>query len=212
MHDTLEHLVRRTISRRDTNKFIFVLNQIDATLKEDNTEEVFASWQRALAQSGMTTGCFYAVCIPELAASIADPTLRARFEGKRDAALKAISTASNTSVERAYRIVGILSSAHMLENEVCLACSSFSPVAPADPLGGRRRVRGAAARVSCRHRAGWCTGTGCPADPSGKNCRRTRGPDGAARRAAAAAGTSISRSGAGRPSGPRAAWRPTERP
>jgi len=120
MHDTLEHLVRRTISRRDTNKFIFVLNQIDATLKEDNTEEVFASWQRALAQSGLTTGCFYAVCIPELAASIADPTLRARFEGKRDAALKAIAhRIEQVSVERAYRIVGILEqSAHMLENEV----------------------------------------------------------------------------------------------
>ena len=127
MHDTLEHLVRRTISRRDTNKFIFVLNQIDATLQEDNTEEVFASWQRALAQSGLTTGCFYAVCIPELAASIADPTLRARFEGKRDAALKAIShRIEHVSVERAYRIVGILEqSAHMLENEVVPRLQQF---------------------------------------------------------------------------------------
>jgi len=120
MHDTLEHLVRRTISRRDTNKFIFVLNQIDATLKEDNAEEVFASWQRALAQSGLTTGCFYAVCIPELAVSIADPSLRARFEGKRDAALKAIfHRIEHVSVERAYRILGILEqSALIMENEV----------------------------------------------------------------------------------------------
>jgi hypothetical protein len=105
MHDTLEHLVRRTISRRDTHKFIFILNQIDATLKEDNTEEVFASWQRALAQSGLTTGCFYAVCIPELA-------IVYRIE--------------HVSVERAYRIVGILEqSAHMLANEVVPRLQQF---------------------------------------------------------------------------------------
>jgi hypothetical protein len=75
----------------------------------------------------MTTGCFYAVCIPELAASIADPTLRARFEGKRDAALKAIShRIEHVSVERAYRIVGILEqSAHMLENEVVPRLQQF---------------------------------------------------------------------------------------
>jgi len=37
MHDTLEHLVRRAIRRRDSNKFLYVLNQIDATAQEDNT-------------------------------------------------------------------------------------------------------------------------------------------------------------------------------
>ena len=57
MHDTLEHLVRRTIARRDSNKFLYILNQIDATVPEDNIEDVFASWQRALAQSGLTAGC-----------------------------------------------------------------------------------------------------------------------------------------------------------
>jgi hypothetical protein len=120
-------LVRRTISRRDTHKFIFILNQIDATLKEDNTEEVFASWQRALAQSGLTTGCFYAVCIPELAATTAEPSQRARFEGRRDAALKAIvHRIEHVSVERAYRIVGILEqSAHMLANEVVPRLQQF---------------------------------------------------------------------------------------
>ena len=120
MHDTLEHLVRRTIARRDSNKFLYILNQIDATVPEDNIEDVFASWQRALAQSGLTAGCCYALYIPELAVPIADPAQRARYEGKRDANLRAIhQRIEQVGVERAYRIVGLLEqTAHMLENEV----------------------------------------------------------------------------------------------
>jgi hypothetical protein len=120
MHDTLEHLVRRAISRRDSNKFLYVLNQIDATVQEDNTEEVFASWQRALAQSGLTAGCCYSLYIPEVAAPIADAATRTRYESKRDANLKAIGQRiEQVGVERAYRIVGMLEqTAHMLEREV----------------------------------------------------------------------------------------------
>src|SRR5207237_8605341 len=58
MHDTLEHLVAQTILRPDSNKFLYILNQIDATAKEDNPEDVVASWQRALAQAGLTAGRF----------------------------------------------------------------------------------------------------------------------------------------------------------
>jgi hypothetical protein len=120
MHDTLEHLVRRVMGRRDSNKFLYVLNQIDATAAEDNTEEVFASWQRALAQSGLTAGCCYAIYIPELALPITDAAARARYESKRDANLRAITQRiEQVGVERAYRIVGMLEqTAHMLENEV----------------------------------------------------------------------------------------------
>jgi len=120
MHDTLEHLVRRSIGRRDSNKFLYVLNQIDATAQEDNTEEVFASWQRALAQSGLTAGSCYSLYIPELAVPIADSATRARYEGKRDANLRAIGQRiEQVRVERAYRIVGMLEqTAHMLESEV----------------------------------------------------------------------------------------------
>jgi hypothetical protein len=127
MHDTLEHLVRRSIGRRDSNKFLYVLNQIDATVAEDNTEEVFASWQRALAQSGLTAGCCYAVYIPELAAPIADPATRARYESKRDANLRAITQRiEQVGVERAYRIVGMLEqTAHLLANEVVPRLQQF---------------------------------------------------------------------------------------
>jgi hypothetical protein len=120
MHDTLEHLVRRCIGRPDSNKFLYVLNQIDATIQEDNTEEAFASWQRALAQSGLTAGCCYAIYIPELAVPIPDAAARARYESKRDANLRAIAQRiEQVGVERAYRIVGILEeTARMLANEV----------------------------------------------------------------------------------------------
>lgn len=120
MRDTLEHLVRRAIGRTDSNKFLYILNQIDATVVEDNTQEVFASWQRALAQSGLTAGCCYAISIPELAAPIAEAATRARFESKRDANLRAIfQRIEQVGVERAYRIVGMLEqTAFMLENEV----------------------------------------------------------------------------------------------
>lgn len=109
MHDTLEHLVRRAAQRRDSGKFIYVLNQIDATAAEDNTEEVFAAWQRALAQSGLTAGVFLTLCIPELALPIADPALRQRLESRRDAALATIfRRIEQVGIERAYRIVGLL--------------------------------------------------------------------------------------------------------
>jgi hypothetical protein len=55
MHDTLKHLVEHTINRPDSSKFLYILNQIDTTAREDNPEDVIASWQRALAQKGVST-------------------------------------------------------------------------------------------------------------------------------------------------------------
>ena len=73
-----------TIVRPDSNKFLYILNQIDATAKEDNPEDVVASWQRALAQAGLTAGRFYRIYDKEAATPIDDEALRARFETKRD--------------------------------------------------------------------------------------------------------------------------------
>jgi hypothetical protein len=119
MRDTLEHLVRRAAGRRDSNKFVYVLNQIDTTIQEDSTEDVFASWQRALAQAGLTAGCCYSLFIPELAVPITDPALKVRYEGKRDINLKAIAQRiEQVGVERAYRIAGMVEqTALMLEKE-----------------------------------------------------------------------------------------------
>lgn len=109
MQDTLEHLVARSINRADSSKFLYVLNQIDTTAREDNPEEVFGAWQRALAQKGLTAGRFYTIYNPDAAVPIEDESLRQRFESKRDADLGDIyQRIQQVEVERSYRIVGAL--------------------------------------------------------------------------------------------------------
>ncbi len=109
MRDTLEHLVTNTIHRADSNKFLYILNQIDTAAREDNPEEVFAAWQRALSQRGLTAGRFYRIYNPEAAVPIEDPTRRARFEAKRDEDIAEIHDRMHrVEVERAYRIIGVL--------------------------------------------------------------------------------------------------------
>jgi len=109
MQDTLQHLVTDTIKRPDSTKFLYVLNQIDTTAREDNPEEVIAAWQRALAQRGLTAGRFYRIYNPEAAVPIDDENRRARFEAKRDADMSEIhGRMEQVEVERAYRIIGVL--------------------------------------------------------------------------------------------------------
>jgi GTPase Era involved in 16S rRNA processing len=109
MHDTLDHLVSNTIHRSDSSKFLYILNQIDTTAREDNPEDVAASWQRALAQKGLTAGRFYRIYNPSVALPIENEALRTRFETKRDADLADIHNRMyQVEVERAYRVVAVL--------------------------------------------------------------------------------------------------------
>ncbi|MCP4697131.1 MAG: dynamin family protein [Gammaproteobacteria bacterium] len=109
MHDTLDYLVSATIDRADSNKFLYILNQIDITAKEDNPEEVVAAWQRALAQAGLTAGRFFRIYNPQAAIPIDDPKVKERFETKRDADMADIDERmKQVDVERCYRIVGAL--------------------------------------------------------------------------------------------------------
>ena len=109
MHDTLDHLVSQTIVRPDSSKFLYILNQIDATAREDNPEDVVASWQRALAQAGLTAGRFYRIYDKDAATPIEDEALRARFETKRDEDMAEIyARMAQVEVDRAYRIIAIL--------------------------------------------------------------------------------------------------------
>ncbi len=108
MRDTLQHLVAETKNRADSSKFLFVLNQIDTSAKEDNPEDVVAAWLRALGEVGMTTGRFFTI-FSRSAPPIADETRRQRFESKRDADLEEIyERMDQVEVERAYRIVASL--------------------------------------------------------------------------------------------------------
>ncbi len=120
MHDTLEHLVGDTINRPDSGKFLYILNQIDTTAREDHPEEVVAAWQRARGEKGLTAGRFYTIYNPEAAVPIDDEVLRQRFESKRDADLGEIhGRMHQVEIERAYRIVGSLeNSARDIEERV----------------------------------------------------------------------------------------------
>jgi GTPase Era involved in 16S rRNA processing len=109
MRDTLDHLVSETINRNDSGKFLYILNQLDTTAREDNPEEVVAAWQRALGERGLTAGRFFTIYNSEAANPIANEALRHRFESKRDADLADIhERMEQVEIERAYRIVGSL--------------------------------------------------------------------------------------------------------
>lgn len=109
MRDTLDHLVSKTINRQDSGKFLYILNQLDTTAREDNPEEVVAAWQRALGERGLTAGRFYTIYNEEASAPIPDDALRNRFQSKRDADLADIhERMEQVEIERAYRIVGSL--------------------------------------------------------------------------------------------------------
>jgi hypothetical protein len=109
MQDTLQHLVAGTIARADSSKFLYILNQIDTASKEDNPEEVFGAWQRALSQAGLTAGRFFAIYSDDAAVPISDENLRRRFQSKRDQDLRAIyERIHQIEIERAYRIIGAL--------------------------------------------------------------------------------------------------------
>jgi len=109
MHDTLEHLVGKTIHRPDSGKFMYILNQLDTTAREDNPEDVVAAWQRALGEKGLTAGHFFTIYNPDMAVPIEDEARRRRFESKRDVDLAEIhGRMQQVEVQRAYRIVGAL--------------------------------------------------------------------------------------------------------
>jgi hypothetical protein len=109
MRDTLHHLVANTIKRADSGKFLFILNQLDITAREDNPEDVVAAWQRALGEEGLSAGRFYTIYSPDAASPIEDEALRRRYEAKRDADLGEIhGRMHSVEIERAYRIVGAL--------------------------------------------------------------------------------------------------------
>lgn len=116
MRDTLEHLVSTTIKRNDSDKILFILNQIDTAAQEDNPEEVIGSWQRAIAQEGLISGNFYAIYNEDAANNIEDPALAERFKRKKDVDMERILTRMNkVSTERAYRIAN---AAELTVNEI----------------------------------------------------------------------------------------------
>ena len=126
MQDTLRHLVGNTIHRPDSSKFLYILNQIDNAAREDNPEDVFAAWQRALAQAGLTAGRFYCIYNPDAAPPIDDPEIRRRFEARRaEDAGEIHRRIRQVEIERVYRVIGVLEkTAKAIEDRVVPAVES----------------------------------------------------------------------------------------
>ena len=109
MRDTLEHLVSTVVDRADIKKFLFVLNQMDITAKEDNPEEVVSAWQRSLAQVGLTAGRFYRIYNPEVCQPIENKQVKQRLEQKCQADLKEINRRmAEVGIQRAYSVISRL--------------------------------------------------------------------------------------------------------
>ncbi len=109
MRDTLEHLVGKTMQKRDNDKVLYILNQIDTTAKEDNLEDVIGAWQRALSQKGLISGNFYAIYSQSALQPIDDEAVAERLKRKRDEDYaKILAKIEGVKIDRAYRISKLL--------------------------------------------------------------------------------------------------------
>ncbi|WP_069472055.1 dynamin family protein [Candidatus Marithrix sp. Canyon 246] len=109
MPDTLKHLVAETINRPDFNKFMFILNQMDTTAKDDNPEDVVAAWQAALAEAGLTGKHFYRIYNPDAAIEVEDQNALKRLEKKSQTDMQEIhKRMDNIEIERTYRLIAII--------------------------------------------------------------------------------------------------------
>ncbi|MEE9310278.1 MAG: dynamin family protein [Cocleimonas sp.] len=116
MQDTLEHLVRGSQKRNDSSKFLFILNQIDTSAKDDNMEDIVAAWQKALVQSGLNTGRFYVIFNEDLAVPVENKSVWDRYVSKRNNDYAEITKRmEDINIERVYRIIGSMES---LSNQI----------------------------------------------------------------------------------------------
>lgn len=101
MRDTLNHLVEVSKNHKDSDKILYILNQIDTCSKENNLEDIIGSWQRALAQKGIVSGKFYAI-YNESVATIEDENLKRKKEKDLQEILEKMD---NVLIDRSYRII-----------------------------------------------------------------------------------------------------------
>jgi hypothetical protein len=119
MQDTLEHLVKGAMRRNDSSKFLFILNQIDTSAREDNLEDIVSAWQKALVQQGLSAGSFHILFNDKLAVPVPNENVWARYVAKRDADYQRImARVEGVNTERVYRIVGAMESqANQIEQQ-----------------------------------------------------------------------------------------------
>jgi len=109
MRDTLEYLVKTSVDRYDSEKFIYILNQIDVTAREDSLAEVVAAWKSAMAEKGLNVTHFYTIFAPDVELKAEHEYVRQRLEARRDRDLSEIhKRIKQVEVKRAYRILNTL--------------------------------------------------------------------------------------------------------
>ena len=78
-------------------------------MRDDNSEEVVAAWQRALADAGLTAGRFYVVYNPEMAEHGLAEEQKERLQKRLSSDMHdVLEKVENVGVSRAYRIVSTL--------------------------------------------------------------------------------------------------------
>ena len=116
MQDTLKHLVEGSQRRNDSSKFLFILNQIDSSAKDDNMEDIVGAWQKSLVQSGLNTGRFYVIFNNDLATPVENQSVWERYKTKSESDYAEITKRmEDINVERVYRIIGSMES---LSNQI----------------------------------------------------------------------------------------------
>ncbi len=116
MQDTLKHLVEEHVDSMDSEKFIYILNQIDTSAADNNLEDIVASWRSSLAQKGLSAGKFYVYFNDEIAVPVEDKDVWSSYKRKRDQDHKLImGHLESLNTVRTYRIVGNLK---LLANDI----------------------------------------------------------------------------------------------
>ncbi len=109
MRDTLEYLVKTSVDRYDSEKFIYILNQIDVTAREDSLAEVVAAWKSAMAEKGLNVTHFYTIYAPDVEVKAEHEYVKQRLEARRNRDLAEIhKRMKQVEVKRAYRILNTL--------------------------------------------------------------------------------------------------------
>ena len=107
MQDTLKHLVEEHVDSMDSEKFIYILNQIDTSAADNNLEDIVASWRSSLAQRGLSAGKFYVYFNEEIAVPVENKDVWNSYKSKRDQDHKLImGHLDELNTVRTYRIVG----------------------------------------------------------------------------------------------------------
>ncbi len=109
MSNALDDLFVMPVSRKDADKFVYILNQTDTLAPEGDVEEIVAGWQKALSQQGLAAEQFLTIYDQQVAVPIDDHERREQLETQRQQGLNNITQRiQQVHTDRIYRVLGNL--------------------------------------------------------------------------------------------------------